>query len=183
MEEKLYGGCGGTFDVMQGYLRDKDGDGDPDAFELFYNGHLNGNSLPTLDSDHDGVADFIEEAVYAEYVGTVADVLTIADSLAYDHNGNGRADYIDLIAEALVSKKSNKINNVKSAVQTAAKELGIAPSRITVANGEILLDGTFIGNVGDTGPEIAQQLEQAAQSTTQETKSNKPLNATDRKKG
>jgi hypothetical protein len=75
---------------------------------------------------------------------------------------------IDLIAEALVSKKSKKINNVKSAVQTAAKELGIAASRITVANGEILLDGTFIGNVGEsTGPEIAQQLEQAAQSIKQ----------------
>lgn len=58
-------------------------------------------------------------------------------------------------------------NKVKSSVQKAANEVGIAPSRVTVANGEILLDGNVIGNVGvSTGPEIAQQLEQAAQTTT-----------------
>jgi hypothetical protein len=70
--------------------------------------------------------------------------------------------------QLIVTAGVNEID-LKSAVQTAAKEVGIAPSRITVLNGEILLDGTtVIGNIGvSTGPEIAQQLEQAAQSITQ----------------
>ncbi|MGA1702785.1 MAG: hypothetical protein ACO393_04820 [Methylophilaceae bacterium] len=63
-------------------------------------------------------------------------------------------------------------NDVKSAVQTAANEVGIAPSRITISNGDILLDGNKIGKVGvSTGPEIAQQLEQSAQATTTQKKS------------
>jgi hypothetical protein len=69
-----------------------------------------------------------------------------------------------------VSKGNER--DLKSAVQTAAKEVGISAGRITVLNGEILLDGNKIGNVGvSTGPEIAQQLEQAAQTTTTQKKS------------
>lgn len=67
----------------------------------------------------------------------------------------------------LIAAAGGNDNNLKSAVQTAAKEVGISAGRITVLNGEILLDGNKIGNVGvSTGPEIAQQLEQAAQTTT-----------------
>lgn len=58
------------------------------------------------------------------------------------------------------------VNKVKSSVQKAASDLGIAPSRITIdSSGKINLDGKQIGTVGtSSGPEIAQQLEQVGQS-------------------
>jgi hypothetical protein len=72
----------------------------------------------------------------------------------------------------LIEVSKGNERDLKSAVQTAAKEVGISVGRITVLDGEILLDGNIIGKVGDsTAPEIAQQLEQAAQTTTTQKKS------------
>lgn len=78
-----------------------------------------------------------------------------------------KAITISTVNVDLIDVAGSDANKVKSSVQKAANEIGIAPSRITVVNGEILLDDeTLIGNVGvSTGPEIAQKLEQVAKST------------------
>lgn len=132
--------------------------------------YVNGVLTPTLTDEQKELA---KDAV----VSSLENKLAFKTAQQYvAPTGTDKLNKIPTVSDEnvqLIAAAGGNDNNLKSAVQTAAREVGISAGRITVLNGEILLDGNIIGKVGDsTAPEIAQQLDQAAQTTTTQKKSN-----------